>query len=261
MRTTPSLATSYPEGIKRMPRHFATIALDMNVCTGIDAANASGRQVFDLLKQVGCSFFNFSPQYRLKDFDDKSDGSILPSTEGNILPNAGLFHSTLAQSARVLKGVDPADLPSDGDGNFCFWQSIRHFSVNQNFRYGDVQAFEESVQRQTLFFKILAPGFRPEFSWIDEFGERVGVTSAMIAKKTIKRLFWYNVFGPTYCGKFGKGPFLNAPAWHTEDLDEIGVAVQATEKLSDWLDEPNRKLLAYFDSMFSGVKPHRARMD
>jgi hypothetical protein len=216
--------------------------------TGVE----SSQHVFDSLAQLGCSFFNFSPQYPLEKFG---------SANGDILPNAGLFHDVLAQSARMLvKETDAADLPMAGDGNFCFTESIRHFSLDQAARTDDLTSFNLLADRQTAFLKVLATSFQPQLATIDEMGENVGAPDSIISKRSLTRLFWYVLFGPAYCEKYGKHVFLKAPAYRTEDLGDIGVTVQATRELSQWLDEPMCDLVEYFGSgIFPGIKPYRAR--
>jgi len=148
----------------------------------------------------------------------------------------------------------------EGDANFSFDTRIRSFALWQEASTADVQLFEGVASHQLAFFLLLADRFRPQFSYIDQFGENVGVSEAAVAKRLISRLFWYNVFGPGYLEKHGKEVFLNAPAWQVQDLGELGIAVRSTEKLSEWLVDPRNDLVDYFAShLFPRIKAYRAK--
>ena len=228
-----------------MKYRIESISTDLYECEGIEGKGEQRScRVFKALEGLGCRFFNFSPESPLERLP-------LSSEDGDILPNAGFFHPALAPSADALEGA------TEGDGTFSFISACGSFDLGQRVYTDDLDRFDETAARQIDFFKVILPRFRPKFVTIDEFGENV-MSEAVIAKRRLTKLCWYNVFGPDYCEKYGREFLLKAPAQQTEDLGELGVAVRVTARLSAWLKKPDEKIVAYFGKKFPGIKPYRA---
>jgi hypothetical protein len=229
-----------------MKYRIISVCTDLYECEGIEGkGRLRSRRVFKVLKDLGCRFFNFSPEYPLERMP-------IDPEDGDILPNAGLFHPALAPSASALEGA------TEGDGTFSFVSECGLFNVGQRVYTAELDRFDATAARHIDFFKVILPQFRPQFATIDEFGEN-GMSETVIARRRLTDLLWFNVFGPGYCDKFSKEFFLKAPAWQTEDLGDYGVAVRTTKRLSAWLTKPDGKLVTYFCKQFPGIKPYRAR--
>lgn len=110
-----------------------------------------------------------------------------------------------------------------GDGKKHAYVGVVTFQTA--YFYQDNKKAVEYSKRLLDFGKTLYSKVLPDFGWID-FQEPAGLTwFDEIELNILSQVYWANFVGASYITKYGINGFLNAPAWHTETLNDQGCLI------------------------------------
>lgn len=210
-----------------------------------EAHSLAADTVLDYFEKTGCEFITPTG---VKDAQPTS--RIHQS--GNIILPLPFTHPELAvdltsRSFKIRKGVARLGYLVDSKSILVSQSPAPTARGSNDAAYGLSQ----------LAFKLFSP-LHPNYGWIDESGENASPIDQPSAK-SIRYLFWFNLFGPSLVQDIGRNFLLDSPAADIQELHNGAIALVSTTRFSDWLASGCSMLVQYLRKKLDNLEEYRSQ--